>query len=132
MSPQLKIHIGTAALTAVILSINYSQFAFLKSFHHSWNDILIVTLAGQNFAVTYLMTQKSLDQGKNFPILVIISFTFRLLVAITFLATMWLLEVGQLEALAINLVVLYLVFLVFELSALLTTLRPNGQIQTRG
>ena len=126
MSRHFKIHLGTALLTIVILAINYSEFSFIKPYDHSWNDILIIILAGQNVLTTYLVIQKSQARQGLFPIFVIVSFIFRLLVAMMIMALAWLLEVDQIETLAINLLVLYLVFLAFELYTLLTNLRPNS------
>lgn len=107
--------------------INYAKLESLHRFQHSWNDVLIVAMAGQNFITTYLVIQKSKEIEGIFPIMVMISFVFRLLVAMMMLLIVWMLEVDQLETFAINLVVLYLVFLAFELYSLLTNLRPNSE-----
>ena len=110
----------------ILLLVHYLEPTTVSGVRHSWNDIIIITLAGQNFITTYLILEKSKSRQEHFAIFVIASFVFRLLMAMVIMILVWLLGVPDLEQLAINLLVFYLLFLAFELYGLLTNLRPNS------
>lgn len=126
-SPINKTYLGFGLITGVLLYFNYSGFDFLASYHHDWNDILIIIMAGQNVVTAALIYHKSKENESLFPIYVIVAFIFRLLMAMVIMALAWTFEVGHIETLAINLIALYLIFLTFELYSLLTNLRPNSE-----
>jgi hypothetical protein len=119
-----RIYIGFALVMLMLLVWHYSDFEFLDSFRHQWNDILILILGIQNIITTHLISSNTNKQ--LFPIYVIASFVFRLITAVSLIFLMWFLGVEDINTLAINLLILYLAFLAFELYGLLTTLRPNS------
>jgi len=120
-----RTNVGFVVIMLLLLFLNYSDFELVEPYYHSWNDVLILVLGGQNMITTHLIYQKSKDDQSLFPILVIISFTFRLIIAVLIMTLVWFFEVGEVGTFAINLIVIYLVFLAFELYSLLTNLRAN-------
>ena len=93
---------------------------------HPYSLELLIIIAAQNLITTSLINSK-IHEVQSFPIFVIASFVFRLIIAFVLLTLAWVFEVSDYNSFGINLLALYLVYLTFELIILLNTLRQNSE-----
>lgn len=98
----------------------------LQEYLHPYALALLIIIAFQNLITTSLIDSK-IHEIQTFPIFVIASFVFRLIMVFVLLTLAWVFEVSDYNSFAINLLTLYLIYLTFELIILLSSLRQNSK-----
>ena len=115
----------TACLSLVLLIGFYltNEVFQVQVFHHLF-PWLIAFFFLQSIIISWILFQGEKNQS-SFPIYVIASIGFRMITGLFLLVVFFVLEVSEIRLLAIQFVMVYLGYLVFELMVVLSNLRRN-------
>ncbi len=115
----------TILLSVSLLACFYvvQKFLLIELFHDFF-PILITFFFLQSIVISWILRQGEKNKS-SFPIYVIASIGFRMITGLFLLVVFFVLEVEKIRLLAIQFVIVYLVYLVFELMVVLSNLRRN-------
>ncbi|WP_258103090.1 hypothetical protein [Marinoscillum sp. MHG1-6] len=120
-----KFLFGTFLITLLALICSYFlNDVVFKGILHRELPAAIFFFFGQSLVVAWLYNLSEKEGWKN-PIYTLAAVTFRLLTALFFILVLYAMKPEDIKSLMLQFVILYLVYLIFELFAVLPNLRRN-------
>lgn len=117
--------IGSSILSAIVLLVYYClNQNVLNGWLHAYIPGITVFFFFQSLVVSWMFQLAEKDNWEN-PIFTLGSVVFRLLTGMFFVLVLYSLKPENLKPLLLQFVIIYLVYLVFELFAVLPNLRRN-------
>ncbi len=115
----------TSGISLFLLIIYYAaNAALLSNFLHALFPVLVVFFFLQSLIISWLLNEGQKTNWDS-PIYALGTVTFRLLTGMMFLVILYVLKVEEMRSLLIQFTGLYLIYLIFELFAVLSNLRRN-------
>lgn len=113
-------------ITTILVSIFFlaAYYLHIGAWFHDYFPVLIAFFFFQSLVVSWIFYLGEKNDWKT-PIYALGAITFRLMTGLFFLAILFMIKPAEIKALMIQFIVLYLVYLIFELFAVLPNLRRN-------
>jgi hypothetical protein len=118
-----KYLIGITIISLFLIAIAPLKDSLPFELHDLYIEMVIFYIA-QSVVIAFILSQGE-KQPDKLPIFALGSIVFRLLTAVVFLIAVFIIGVENVKLLSIQFMAIYLLFLVFELTVVLTNLRRN-------
>lgn len=122
----MKKYVLASLGTSVILWIVYLLEGFNLLKLHAQFPYLVLFFFLQSLLISWLLSMGEKDRSR-LPLFALGAISLRFITGIFYLMAVFLMKVDDLRTLIIQFAVVYLLFMVFELSLVLANLRPNSQ-----